>query len=245
MCHIRNWLLNLGIVLLIVPLTLKTWRLHRIFNRSKQDALKTVVIPDLWLMGVLSIFFLYDVIVLAAWWGAKPFSVWELIGRCDSAAEPYIHAVLWWWKPLVLIYLAYLVYNVRDIDERFNESWWIGVGLYNVAVSIALFAILTYTLDLPPRQWGIMFVTVIIYLGLSSFGLLFLVKFYYVYYKKHENERMLGTEVAADIADAEEVIEEEKVEEKQEERDKSKGKDPDSGDEALANLHKKREKKSP
>jgi len=189
-------------------------------------------------------FVFYDIVILAVWWGVGTFWVDPLIHKCDSTWEPWVYALLWWWKPLVILFLIYLCIKVRDIDERFNESWWVGIGIYNVVVVICLFVILTYTLPLHPREWYIMFDTVIAYLCLTSWAILFLPKYYHIYRKNHENAELFGAEVASDINEAEEIAEEEKKDEAQEETEKKKGLNPEMGDDALTKLHVKRDKKA-
>jgi len=204
------------------------------------------VIKDSSLFATIFAFVSWDILVLAVWWGypAATFTVDPTQHRCDSDWEPWVHIALWFWKPLAVAALVYLCIKVRSIDERFNESWWIGVAIYNAVVTLAIFLILSLTLPLQPREWYIMFDTVIAYLVGTTWALIFFPKYYQIYKRKHENEELFGAEVASDINEAEEVAEEEKHDEVTDAEEKKKGVNPDKGDDALTKLHVKRDKKA-
>jgi len=204
------------------------------------------VIKDSSLFATIFAFVSWDILVLAVWWGypAATFTVDPTQHRCDSDWEPWVHIALWFWKPFAVAALVYLCIKVRSIDERFNESWWIGVAIYNAVVTLAIFLILSLTLPLQPREWYIMFDTVIAYLVGTTWALIFFPKYYQIYKRKHENEELFGAEVASDINEAEEVAEEEKHDEVVDAEEKKKGVNPDKGDDALTKLHVKRDKKA-
>jgi len=244
-CHFKNILLNLGANILLMAIILKTWRLHRIFNRSKLEALKTVRISNVSLLQWLVLTLAIDILILAVWWGASPFDIVPRIYKCSSEAEPWIHAPLWAWKLAFGIGLVWLTYEVRDIDERFNESRWLQMAIYNVASGLAVLIILTVALDnIPPRMWMVMFDTIVYYLALSTFILIFFPKFYRIWMSDREYEDLYGSSIAEDVEEATDVLEKEKKQEQEEAVQKKKGFAEMTDDEKMAKLHSRRAKKA-
>jgi len=245
-CHFRNILLNFGVNIALMSVTLKTWRLHRIFNRSKSDTLKTVRITNLALLNALIITIILDSVILFVWWGAAPFEVLDLSNRCVSDGEPWVHAPLWAWKGALCVFLMYLIVKVRHIDERFNESRWLEMALYNIMMVIAVLVVLTVALNdnIAPRFWFVMFATMLYYLNLSTFCLLFIPTFYKIYISKNEYDDLYGSSVAEEVEEAEEALEKEKKQETAEAVEKKKGVADMTDDEKLNKLFTRRNKKA-
>jgi hypothetical protein len=208
-CHSKHVFLNLGAGLFLMSIVLKTWRLFKIYHRTEKDnALKVVRITDFQLIKALIVAVLYDLIVLLLWWGLAPFSVDATTKQCLSphSVEIPLSVVLWWWKLAVGGFLIYLTYQVKDIDERFNEAMWLDMAMYNFLVTFLFFVVLSFGLSWRPSQWLVFFAVLIFYLTLSSFGLVFFPKIYRMHVVKHEYRDLYGDDVADEISQAEKVF---------------------------------------
>jgi len=140
--------------------------------------------------------------------------------------------------------MIWLAAQVSDIDERFNESRWLDMSIYNIAVVVAILILLTLALpDMKPRLWMVMLTTVIFYLTLSSFALIFFPKFFRIWIAEHEYEDLYGSSVADEVEDAEELLEKEKNVEKKEKTEQKKGLADMTNDEKMSKLKTKREKR--
>eukprot|EP00808_Paulinella_micropora_P031445 g38250.t1 len=215
-CILKYVFINLGVAVVLTSIVAKQWSVHKIFNQSADAALKPVTMNlSLLLLRITIPFFFLDVVILIIWHFSAPFSVIPKTGECISDWEPYVHIPLWGWKLLMLLFMAWLTYQVRDVDSRFNESRWLELIVYNWLLTIGLLLAIVYTMDLQPRVDFILLDAVILYLCISTWGMSFLPKFFRVYKEDHEYDDLFGSEVGSDISDAEEALQEEKAEEKE------------------------------
>jgi hypothetical protein len=223
-CHLKNGFLNVGVGIVMLAIACKQWRVHKIFNHSVETALHTMHTDApkqkkneslaLILTRLLPLV-LVDIIICVLWYFIAPFTVEETVGRCDSKWEPLVNAPLWGWKVLVLMFLLWLTYQVKDVDSRFNESRWLELILYNWIITLALLIVVNLTMDLAPRILIILLVGTIVYLGYSTWMMVYCPKFWRVWKEDHEYDDLFGSSVASDISDAEDALEEQQEEEEE------------------------------
>jgi ABC-type phosphate transport system substrate-binding protein len=177
-----------GLSITIVPLLLKTWRIHAIFNQTK---LRKIVIPnDLLLKYEAAVLGTLAAIVIT-WTMVDPLhfvrevirvdisgAVVESVGFC-TCKKPIV-----WIAPLASVVLFFLCVGctlscyVRNVPVEFSEGQWIGVAMINLLeIFVLAIPILLITVDKPSAD-GVMKSMVVF---CSSFGTLLIIfgpKFY-------------------------------------------------------------------
>jgi hypothetical protein len=154
-CMAFPLLLSLGVLLMLLSVFVKTWRIQQIFASSR--LLKPVVVSDSQLGLALGLALLLEVAYDAAWWATAPLvAAQQALSTSPAQHFPVCAAssagTAWLLvrlgdKALLLLYGVYLAVKISSVqDERYNESGAIGVVLYNTALCTAVAAALTAAL---------------------------------------------------------------------------------------------------
>ena len=144
-CMARPLLPMLAFTLFFVPLVLKTWRVHQLFqskNFRKQS------ISDLKLIVMLSAFVLVDIIIYSIWMStdARPVptrnsvegSNYQYTVECTSGANNSVFAAVAIYKGFILLTGSILAYSTRKVPSLFNESKYIAQCQYVLILFMAL-----------------------------------------------------------------------------------------------------------
>eukprot|EP00808_Paulinella_micropora_P007629 g34176.t1 len=208
-CFIKHLLLNLGVGAVLGSMVAKQWSIHHIFNRSAKAALKPLSMDaSSILLRVTLPCLLLDLAILFVWYFVGPFSVIPKTGECVSEWQPGVHAALWGWKLLMIVYLAWITYQVRDVDSRFNDSHRMEQIIYNWLLTVGLLFAITWTMNLQPTVDLILLDFVILYLGVITWAMAFVPKIFRVIKKDQSYNKLFGTQVASDVTEAEDALEE-------------------------------------
>jgi len=144
-CSAQLWLLTIGFTLIFSCLFIKTARIWKIFFGSKK--LTVVKMKDSDLLVTVAAFLCADIIINAVWEGVDgmnskfvvpdPNRKAESYYTCDynhtALAFVYTHLAV---KCGLLLFGIGLTWAVRNTPSQFNESTYIGLGIYNVSLII-------------------------------------------------------------------------------------------------------------
>ena len=181
-CTARVWLLLIGFDLVFIPLLLKTWRIHKLFNNK---ALKKIKITTRRLLTFLCAVLVGDAAFGLTWYIAYPLHatreydeiseyVYEM--WCVGDHQDIFQTLALVSRVIPLIFITQLAYRVRTAFEfadfhvkidRFDESSAIVLILLNMLV-VSLFCVaLQFLLDGAPDAL----------LAMRAFGVLWTVAF--------------------------------------------------------------------
>jgi hypothetical protein len=146
-CAAGYWLFFLGFTLTYGSLFTKTFRIWKIFSSGKLVVQK---IPTRELLNWVSLVLLADIIINAVWTGSGDIKAgyvqvdpWrpakDYMTCSTSASAPYLaaHVAL---KGLMILAGMVLSYAVRKTPSLYNESVYIMISIYNIAV-VSAFAL--------------------------------------------------------------------------------------------------------
>lgn len=155
-CSTLSALVNLGITLTFGPLAAKTWRLNKIFNRSKLSVFRC---SNRKLMMIIVAQIAVELTLLIPWQIISPFEpitreVIQGSGRVHQYSQCwvqeegltffYIAAIM---KGILIVYMAMLAFTTRKITGHFNESSQIAMVIYNFLFIIALIVGIIMVID--------------------------------------------------------------------------------------------------
>ena len=140
-CRARAWFFCLGFSLTFAALFAKTWRLHKIYL-SALDFQNRPISPAQ-LLGIMVIAMAPTVILLILWSIIDPLEPEpitddsnsdKLILQCQSDNQWVWQGCLIAVNGILVLYGCYVSIITRKIRLMFNESRYIGLAIYNVAV---------------------------------------------------------------------------------------------------------------
>ncbi|EDV21426.1 uncharacterized protein TRIADDRAFT_30267 [Trichoplax adhaerens] len=150
MCTIQIWFLSLGFTIAFGAVTVKTWRIYRIFFNA--SGLKLVV-KDLRLIGYVVQILAIDAVILILWAVIDPIKttvvntekklsninieiiVQKQIQVCQSSHNTIWLAAIFSYKMLLLLWGVILAWKTRKIDiDSLNDSRSLAMTIYNIFV---------------------------------------------------------------------------------------------------------------
>lgn len=184
-CAASTWFLTLGFTTVFSAMFTKTFRIWRIFGRTKLQVLK---MKDSDLLLAVGFFLLSDILINAVWMGTEGMDAIEVVVDVNRPSFNYMtchfgpalgaiyaHLAV---KGLLLLCGIFLTWAVRNTPSQFNESTLIGLSIYNVSF-VVCFIIPIISSQLGGRHtvyliraYAIMFVT------LTTLGLLYVPKLF-------------------------------------------------------------------
>jgi ABC-type phosphate transport system substrate-binding protein len=187
-CQSAPFLFFCGLSISLVPLLLKTWRIHAIFN---QTTLRRIDIPNGLLLKYEAAVLGTLIAILVTWTILDPLefhrevvrvdisgAVVESIGRC-TCKTPIV-----WLAPLASVVFFFLCvgcslsYHVRNVPVEFSEGQWIGVAMINfLEMFVLAIPILIITADKPSAD-GVMKSMVVFCSSFGTILIIFVPKFY-------------------------------------------------------------------
>jgi len=182
-CAAFDWLLTIGFTLTFAPLFIKTDRIRRIFSPT---TLTVQHLPTSHLALQLGALVLVDIIVNAVWQGTgnqdvqlNVPDVWRpslnYITCHVTGSKPYLlfHVVE---KGILIIAGMYATWAVRHVPNEFNESLYITVCIYNVAL-VSVFVIPLVTSEAGGRETGMQIQAYsLMFISFATSSLLFIPK---------------------------------------------------------------------
>eukprot|EP00008_Paramoeba_atlantica_P015127 CAMPEP_0201492958 /NCGR_PEP_ID=MMETSP0151_2-20130828/35504_1 /ASSEMBLY_ACC=CAM_ASM_000257 /TAXON_ID=200890 /ORGANISM="Paramoeba atlantica, Strain 621/1 / CCAP 1560/9" /LENGTH=1255 /DNA_ID=CAMNT_0047880065 /DNA_START=84 /DNA_END=3848 /DNA_ORIENTATION=- len=140
-CRARAWFFCLGFSLMFSALFAKTWRLHRIYLSARDFKNKPISVGQL--LGVMFVGMLPTIILLILWSAIdslEPRPIDDdknddkVIIQCQSDNQWVWQGLLIAVNALLVLYGCYVSIITRKIQLSFNESRYIALAIYNVAV---------------------------------------------------------------------------------------------------------------
>lgn len=133
LCASRPLLVSTGFTTIFGALVIKSLRVYRVFMRS---SMKRVTLTTKMMFKFLSIFYVVDGIIFAAWFGVafpKPTTTVEdavefqgQVDRILCQSSSFIFtALLIFWKAILLFLGLYISFLIRNVSADFQESTWI------------------------------------------------------------------------------------------------------------------------
>ncbi|EDV28421.1 uncharacterized protein TRIADDRAFT_18816, partial [Trichoplax adhaerens] len=177
-CWCRSWFLVIGYTLGFGALFAKTWRIHSIFARK---SVKTKLIRDSRLYGIISAAVFVDISIMLAWGIIDPVNIETKnesvpdfshnrdrimiisIKQCHSKYPIVWNVLLFGFNGLLLVYGAILAWQTRQVKMMaVNDSKLIGLAIYNVAIFASIGAgIASLVYDKPDAFFGLISVFII------------------------------------------------------------------------------------
>ncbi|XP_071806670.1 gamma-aminobutyric acid type B receptor subunit 2-like [Asterias amurensis] len=165
LCLARVWILPISFTLAFGGLFAKTWRVHVIFgNRTA----KRTRIFDYHLFMIIGMLVVVDIAIISVWTACDPIQLVQttlpdlhdvdgdkiivrILNKCDSPNSPSFlwSGIMFGWKGLLLVYGAFLAWESRKVTMvHLNDSKFIAIAIYNVAIPSIIIAPLVHLLDI-------------------------------------------------------------------------------------------------
>ncbi|KAE8970446.1 hypothetical protein PF001_g27112 [Phytophthora fragariae] len=152
LCGVRPVLICMGFTTIFGALVIKSLRVYRVFMRS---AMKRVKVTLFRILKILSIFYVGDIVIFVAWYGAdfpEPTITTEeatefrgTVDRTSCSSSSFIFtALLIFWKAILLMLGLYLSFLIRNVSVDFQESPWIFGSVVVVLVGCLVIMPMTY-----------------------------------------------------------------------------------------------------
>ncbi len=143
-CGATMWLSSTAFVISFAALFARTHRIFKIFNNPK---LQNKVIKDQRLLLMLACFVIGNTVISTVWQAVDPlvvvstqvseFDAFEYSRGCASQSKVF-EILSYVFKAALTCWGIHLAYETRDVDANFNESRFIGLAIYNVALMCAI-----------------------------------------------------------------------------------------------------------
>jgi ABC-type branched-subunit amino acid transport system substrate-binding protein len=185
-CHLRFWLVPLGLTLTFAPLMAKTWRIMMIFRRpmSKSGQPKKLKYPLKELIIIVAILVGLQIVICMLCSILGSFRVIMVPDRanpdkevwvtCDRTRRNSIFAyVLYAYLGLIVLISAYFAFRARHAWKEWNETAWIARTIYNLMIVASLAIILGYSLHNFPMVVAILIVVFILEISYATYAMTF------------------------------------------------------------------------
>ncbi|KAH7463542.1 Gamma-aminobutyric acid type B receptor subunit 2 [Phytophthora ramorum] len=170
LCGVRPVLICMGFTTIFGSLVIKSLRVYRVFLRS---AMKRVKVTLFRILKILSIFYIGDIIIFIAWFGAdfpEPTittkDATEFRGTVDriscSSSSFIFTALLIFWKAILLMLGLYLSFLIRNVSVEFQESPWIFGSVVVVVVGCLVVMPMSYLVDMRASTYYVFLACVLI-----------------------------------------------------------------------------------
>ncbi|KAJ3176155.1 hypothetical protein HK101_010499 [Irineochytrium annulatum] len=198
-CVLQPWLLSFAFALTNGALLSKTWRIYRIFGNNKKLAgnsltffalARNLLILALVEGGVLAVWTIVDPPVPAGVFESDS----EAFLSCSSTRFGGIFmGIMFGLNGLLLLAGTWLAYQTRNVDEKFRESAYVALIMYNTFIwSIIAFA-LVFLKQLGGDVQFIIRSVVILMVCFGALVLLFGPKFKNIYMPDGELQRLMAS----------------------------------------------------
>ncbi|GLV46426.1 metabotropic GABA-B receptor subtype 3 [Carabus blaptoides fortunei] len=181
---LRVYLLSAGFSLAFGSMFTKTYRVHRIFIRSRSGVVKNKLLQDTQLISLIFILLLIDVLIVTLWVMIDPMqrhlrNLNLEISATDRSVvyQPQVEVcrsqntngwlgALYVYKGLLLIVGVYMAWETRNVKiAALNDSQYIGMSVYSVVITSGIMVVLA---NLMSDRATLAFVTISTFILLST-----------------------------------------------------------------------------
>ncbi|XP_011637497.1 uncharacterized protein LOC105427462 isoform X2 [Pogonomyrmex barbatus] len=175
-CKARVYLLSAGFSLAFGSMFTKTYRVHRIFTRSRSGVVKNKLLQDTQLIFLICMLLMIDVVVVTLWVILDPMQrhlqnltleispqdrgvVYQpQVEVCRSQHTNGWLSALYVYKGLLLVVGVYMAWETRHVKiPALNDSQYIGMSVYFVVITSGIVVVLA---NLMPDRATLAFVTI-------------------------------------------------------------------------------------
>lgn len=175
-CKARVYLLSAGFSLAFGSMFTKTYRVHRIFTRSRSGVVKNKLLQDTQLIFLICMLLVIDVVVVTLWVILDPMQrhlqnltleispqdrgvVYQpQVEVCRSQHTNGWLSALYVYKGLLLVVGVYMAWETRHVKiPALNDSQYIGMSVYFVVITSGIVVVLA---NLMPDRATLAFVTI-------------------------------------------------------------------------------------
>ncbi|KAJ3036523.1 hypothetical protein HDV00_002671 [Rhizophlyctis rosea] len=162
-CIVRTWFLVIGFSLCFGGLTLKTYRIHVIFNIAAKKAKKGYKLTDIDLLKLFAVLMVIEVGLLVVWtfWDNPGVETATLtvpntpytytLTQC-SGPNVAADAMLLFFNGLLILYSVYLSWLTRRVQTDFNEGKFVMMIVYAICFAcIVVLPVSSFLDDFKPR----------------------------------------------------------------------------------------------
>ncbi|XP_024947329.1 gamma-aminobutyric acid type B receptor subunit 1 isoform X2 [Cephus cinctus] len=160
-CTARVYLLSAGFSLAFGSMFTKTYRVHRIFTRSRSGVVKNKLLQDTQLISLICVLLLIDGLVVTLWVTMDPMQrhlrnltleinaqdrgvVYQpQVEVCRSQHTNGWLGALYVYKGLLLVVGVYMAWETRHVKiPALNDSQYIGMSVYSVVITSGIVVVL-------------------------------------------------------------------------------------------------------
>ncbi|KAK2579530.1 hypothetical protein KPH14_010832 [Odynerus spinipes] len=160
-CTARVYLLSAGFSLAFGSMFTKTYRVHRIFTRSRSGVVKNKLLQDTQLISLICVLLLIDGLVVTLWVTLDPMQrhlrnltleinpqdrgvVYQpQVEVCRSQHTNGWLGALYVYKGLLLVVGVYMAWETRHVKiPALNDSQYIGMSVYSVVITSGIVVVL-------------------------------------------------------------------------------------------------------
>ncbi|XP_011878480.1 PREDICTED: uncharacterized protein LOC105567862 isoform X1 [Vollenhovia emeryi] len=175
-CKARVYLLSAGFSMAFGSMFTKTYRVHRIFTRSRSGVVKNKLLQDTQLIFLICMLLVIDVVVVTLWVILDPMQrhlqnltleispqdrgvVYQpQVEVCRSQHTNGWLSALYVYKGLLLVVGVYMAWETRHVKiPALNDSQYIGMSVYFVVITSGIVVVLA---NLMPDRATLAFVTI-------------------------------------------------------------------------------------
>ncbi|XP_025266425.1 gamma-aminobutyric acid type B receptor subunit 1 isoform X2 [Camponotus floridanus] len=175
-CKARVYLLSAGFSMAFGSMFTKTYRVHRIFTRSRSGVVKNKLLQDTQLIFLICMLLVIDVVVVTLWVSLDPMQrhlqnltleispqdrgvVYQpQVEVCRSQHTNGWLSALYVYKGLLLVVGVYMAWETRHVKiPALNDSQYIGMSVYFVVITSGIVVVLA---NLMPDRATLTFVTI-------------------------------------------------------------------------------------
>ncbi|XP_014468350.1 PREDICTED: uncharacterized protein LOC106741151 [Dinoponera quadriceps] len=175
-CTARVYLLSAGFSLAFGSMFTKTYRVHRIFTRSRSGVVKNKLLQDTQLISLICVLLLIDCLMVTLWVTLDPMQrhlrnltleispqdrgvVYQpQVEVCRSQHTNGWLLALYVYKGLLLVVGLYMAWETRHVKiPALNDSQYIGMSVYLVVITSGIVVVLA---NLMPDRATLAFVTI-------------------------------------------------------------------------------------
>ncbi|XP_063223115.1 uncharacterized protein LOC134531347 [Bacillus rossius redtenbacheri] len=194
-CIARIYLLSAGFSLAFGSMFTKTYRVHRIFTRSRSGVVKNKLLQDTQLISLICVLLLIDGLIVTLWVIIDPIqrhlrNLTMEMSEADRSVvyQPqvevcrshYTHSwlgALYLYKGLLLVVGVYMAWETRHVKiPALNDSQYIGMSVYSTVITSGIVVVLANLMSERATLAFVTTTTLILTSTTSTLCLLFLPK---------------------------------------------------------------------
>ncbi|KAG7213363.1 hypothetical protein KM043_002659 [Ampulex compressa] len=192
-CTARVYLLSAGFSLAFGSMFTKTYRVHRIFTRSRSGVVKNKLLQDTQLISLICVLLLIDGLVVTLWVTLDPMQrhlrnltleispqdrgvVYQpQVEVCRSQHTNGWLGALYVYKGLLLVVGVYMAWETRHVKiPALNDSQYIGMSVYSVVITSGIVVVLANLMSDRATLAFVTITTLILASTTATLALLFL-----------------------------------------------------------------------